>query len=75
MMWDSGHPYRWRTWLRSHLPWFLIDLGFAAKKPDCERSGGQHCWYNQDGKHSACYHCLVVKEGRLWEEIKHVKEP
>ena len=31
--WDPGHPYRWRTWIRVHLPWFLIDLGVAAKVP------------------------------------------
>jgi len=40
MVWDPGHPFRWRTWLRGRLPWPLINLGFAAKGEDCERVGG-----------------------------------
>ena len=60
-------PYRWRTALRRRLPWFLIDLGVARKGPDCERAGGRHSWYNQDDDNSACYHCQVVRPGRLWE--------
>lgn len=60
-------PYRWRTAVRRHLPWFLIDLGVASKGRDCEASGGSHAWYNQDDVTSACYHCRVVRAGRLWE--------
>ena len=63
----SPSPYRWRTALRRHLPWFLIDWGVAAKGADCERQGGSHEWYNRDGIHSGCYHCQVVRAGRLWE--------
>lgn len=59
-------PYRWRTRLRRHLPWFLIDLGLAAKGPDCEAAGGEHDWYNADNVHSACYHCAVIRAGQLW---------
>jgi hypothetical protein len=66
--WDSGHPFRWRTWLRAHLPWFLINVGIADKGQDCEGVGGEHWWYNKDGEHSACYHCKVEREGRLWRE-------
>lgn len=66
-MMDRGHPYAWRTWLRTHLPWFLINLGVADKGKDCEGVGAQHHWYNQDGQKSACYHCHVVPIGRLWE--------
>jgi hypothetical protein len=61
-------PYRWRTSLRRYLPWFLIDLGVAAKGEDCETAGGSHGWYNIDGKRSACYHCRVVRTGRLWQQ-------
>ncbi|WP_371501896.1 hypothetical protein OG871_33280 [Kitasatospora sp. NBC_00374] len=48
--------YRWRTWVRRQLPWFLIDLGFAGKGTrDC----GDHHWYNSDGVTALCYHCVV----------------
>ena len=30
-------------------------------------AGGQHEWYNVDNEVSACYHCLVEKEGKLWQ--------
>lgn len=48
--------FRRRTRLRSHLPWFLIDLGIAAK-PD--RDCGNHDWYNSDAYVERCYHCAV----------------
>lgn len=64
--WDAGHPYRWRTWIRGYLPWFLIDLGVADKGEDCERVGGEHWWYNRDNVTSACYHCKAVRPGQLW---------
>jgi hypothetical protein len=64
--WDTGHPYRWRTWLRTKLPWFVIKLGLLNKAQDCERVGARHWWYKQDPNHSACYHCKVVRAGRLW---------
>lgn len=62
----TGHPYRWRTKLRAFLPrpfCWLINKG-----SDCARAGGEHHWYNQDNRHSACYHCQVVRAGRLWEK-------
>ena len=68
MRWDPEHPYRWRTWIRSHLPWFLINLGFAAKAKDCEAIGAEHRWYNRDDTTSGCYHCEIVRTGRLWEK-------
>lgn len=52
--------------LRRHLPWFLLDMGIAEKGKDCEAVGGQHEWYNKNDVSSACYHCQVVKSGRLW---------
>ena len=60
-------PYRLRTRIRRHLPWFLINVGVCAKGNDCEKAGGIHDWYNMDGVLSACYHCKVVREGRLWQ--------
>ena len=66
LYWDPGHPYRFRTWIRGYLPWWLINLGVANKREDCEKAGGEHWWYNQDNENSACYHCRVVRRGRLW---------
>jgi hypothetical protein len=65
-MTEQRHPYAWRTRLREHLPWFLIDLGFLPKGKDCEAVGGEHQWYNVDNARSACYHCEIVRGGQLW---------
>ena len=65
---DKDHPYRWRTWFRGCLPWFLIDLGIAAKANDCEDLHGDHWWYNIDGETSGCYHCDIIRQGQLWRE-------
>lgn len=59
-------PFRWRTRIRRHLPWFLIDLGLADKGDDCEARGGDHEWYKADDSISACYHCKVERPGQLW---------
>ena len=64
----GSHPYRWRSWVRQYLPWFLIDLGLAEKGDDCESVGAEHVWYNVDNKTSGCYHCKVTRQGRLWQE-------
>ncbi|MFD0259997.1 hypothetical protein ACFRKE_13095 [Kitasatospora indigofera] len=65
--------YRWRTRLRRHLPWFLLERGLAAKgKRDC----GAHEWYNQDGLTARCYHCEAG--GRPWacvDPASPVREP
>ena len=71
-MWEDKHPYRWRTWIRTHLPWFLIDFGIARKGHDCEAVGGWHHWYNVDDSSSGCYHCEVVRPGRLWNDESRV---
>ena len=63
-----GGPFRIRTFLRSHLPWFVIDTGIVDKGDDCEKTGGEHEWYNKDNEHSACYHCDVIKQGKLWQQ-------
>lgn len=65
--WDTGHPYRFRTWIRSYLPWWVINLGLANKSDDCQRVGGEHWWYNLDDENSGCYHCYVERPGRLWQ--------
>lgn len=62
----SGGPYRFRTWVRGYLPWFLIDFGMASKGLDCEKSGGSHEWYNANNKESGCYHCRIVRTEQLW---------
>ena len=62
-----GGPYRIRTFLRAHLPWFVIDTGIVDKGKDCEEAGGKHEWYNRDNESSACYHCSVICEGALWK--------
>ena len=67
----NRHPYAWRTALRKRLPWFVIDLGIAAKGEDCEKAGATHHWYKQDDQYSACYHCTVTKPGRLWERTSN----
>jgi len=48
--------YRWRTWLRQRLPWFLIDRCVVGKGArDC----GRHDWYNADSVMERCYHCAI----------------
>jgi hypothetical protein len=72
MKYDKGHPYAFRTWIRQYLPWFLINLGIANKKEDCTKIGGKHFWYCQDENTSACYHCEVVKPGKLWKDSEEI---
>jgi len=64
----GGTPYRWRTWIRKRLPWWLINLGLASKGEDCEKAGGLHHWYNRDDVSSGCYHCRIVSPGQLWKK-------
>ncbi len=48
--------YRFRYQVRRRLPWFLINLGVAAKgSEDC----GEHVFYNADGVVERCYFCEV----------------
>jgi hypothetical protein len=42
-----------------------ITLGIARKGRDCEAVGGWHHWFNIDDKSSGCYHCEIVRPGRL----------
>ena len=65
--WDSTNPYDRRRRWRRRLPWFLINLGVAAKGEDCEAVGAKHLWYNFDNEYSRCYYCEVERPGRLWE--------
>jgi len=66
-VWDAGHPYRLRTWLRGHLPWFLIHAGVVNEGKDCERADGWHHCYKIDNERSGCYHCEVIRPGQLWK--------
>jgi hypothetical protein len=46
--------YRWRTAIRRHLPWFLIDRGVAGKaKQNCRL----HEWYKSTDGEDSRYHC------------------
>ncbi len=63
---DLPKPYRFRAWIRSHSPWFLINLGLATKGRDCESKGAHHTWYNIDSIKSGCYYCQVERTGQLW---------
>jgi hypothetical protein len=68
---EWNHPYSWRTNLRGALPgpfWWWVPKG-----KDCEAVGADHVWYNQDDIFSACYHCRVVREGKLW--LKTADQP
>lgn len=48
--------YRWRTTLRAHTPWWLIERGaFSKGRRDC----GDHDFYNEDGVVEHCFHCRV----------------
>ena len=52
----TRRKYRWRTRIRRHLPWVLVDRDWMAKgSGDC----GSHEWYNADGVVERCYHCEV----------------
>jgi hypothetical protein len=52
----SGGRFRWRTSLRTRLPWFLTDLGVARKGlSDC----GDHEFYRSSDELERCYHCVV----------------
>jgi len=46
--------YRWRTWIRGHVPWALVDW-FPKGPKDC----GQHRWHAWDDGTDRCYHCVV----------------
>jgi hypothetical protein len=50
------------------LPWFLIELGVAAKGKDCESVNACHVWFNLNDENSGCYYCKVVKPGQLWKK-------
>ena len=65
----ESYPFRWRTRLRRHLPWFLIDLGLADKGDDCEAHGGVHEWYNRDDVVSACHHCRSESFASAWQDL------
>jgi len=59
--WDAGHPYRYRVWVRRHLPWWLINLGVADKGRDCEAVGAWHRWYKSTEEMDGCYHCKATR--------------
>jgi len=62
----NKHPYEYRLWWRSKLPWLLIDLGIAKKGIDCESVNAEHSWYNIDNENSGCYYCKKTEKGKKW---------
>jgi len=50
----SRPRYRWRTRLRTLVPFFAIDL-LPKGNTDC----GRHEWYGHDADTFYCYHCTV----------------
>jgi hypothetical protein len=48
--------YRRRTRVRTHLPWWVLNLGVARKgRRDCR----DHDWYKASDAEDRCYHCEV----------------
>ena len=48
--------HRTRTQMRTHLPGWLLKLGFLGKPgTDC----GEQDWYNGGDEEAHCYHCSV----------------
>ena len=58
--------YRWRTWLRTHLPYVLSDR-IAKGRGDC----GAHEWYRSEGTTWRCYHCVVGIKADPAEPFPH----
>ncbi len=54
--WTPG-KYRWRTRLRTHLPFALLWLS-PPGRGDC----GNHEWHNVDYVIDRCYHCQAERQ-------------
>jgi hypothetical protein len=61
---ESSGRYRWRTRLRTRLPWGLV--AFVPKgMHDC----GNHEWYKASDDEDNCYHCSVgVRRPSMFEK-------
>ena len=44
-----------------------LETFYPNTQEDCEATGEEHSWRNLDNENSACYNCLVIRKGRLWE--------
>lgn len=66
--------YRWRTWIRGHVPWALVSL-FPRGSKDC----GEHEWFRVAADTDWCLHCEVGERkhqhtpidwgSELWREL------
>lgn len=56
--WTRGR-YRFRTWVRTKLPFALLSLS-PPGAGDC----GRHQWHNVDGVVERCYHCGALQPTR-----------
>ncbi len=70
-MQNEKHPYESRLKWRLRLPWFLINLGFAAKGKDCDLVNAKHKWYNIDGINSGCYYCKKTTQEIKWKKTTY----
>ena len=44
-----------------------LALHYPDAPENCEAVGEIHRWHNLDDARSACYHCKVIHEGKLWK--------
>ncbi len=44
-----------------------LETFYPNTPKDCEAIGEKHSWHNFGNENSACYNCLVIRKGRLWE--------
>jgi len=64
-----GGRYRFRTWMRGHLPVALADL-LSKGHRDC----GAHEWYRADEETWRCYHCEpAIARSSPWTREEHLQ--
>jgi|GEM_PF-7016591 len=69
----NKHPYELRKRIRVRLPWFLINMGIAAKGKDCKTVNAKHSFYKIDGTLNGCYYC-VQEFPRDSKDIKTINQ-
>ena len=49
---------------------YVRTLWGDMRPKSCDDVGWTHCWHNRDGNTSACYNCLEIRLGQLWNDNK-----
>jgi hypothetical protein len=49
-----------------------LDRYVPVDLENCEAVGREHRYYNKGGGKSACYHCRIIKRGKLWKKASKV---